>query len=316
MSNFSNSPLIVHTRLSPNRNSPRNQPISKLTVHHFAGVSSIENIGNWFAQSSARASYNYGIGNDGRIALYVPERDRCWGSSSPANDNRAVVIGLSNSATGGQWPVSNAAWNSLVRLAVDVCRRNSIPRLAFDGTPNGSLTHHRMFSNTICPGPFLLDRFQTLCQEVNRQIETTGEYILFVTLPGYNSSADALAGRNPRTTMQPGRYFVFNSTTAGAVNITRVRGVPGSWINGNLNVDPGNSAAVFRVQVGAFSVRANAEALQRRVRDAGFDAFLVNDNDLFRVQAGSFSVRANAEALLARLRSAGFNDAFINVGHH
>ena len=250
MSNFTNSPLIVYTRISPNRNSPRNQPISKITVHHFASVSTIENIGNWFAQPSTRASYNYGIGNDGRIALYVPERDRCWGSSSAANDNQAVVIGLSNSATGGQWPVSNAAWKSLVRLAVCICRRNNIPRLWFDGTPNGSLTHHSMFSNTICPGPFLLNRFQTLCQEVNRQIEI-----------------------------------------------------------------PGNSTAVFRVQAGAFRERANAEALQRRMWNAGFEAFLVNDNNMFRVQAGSFSIRANAEALLARLHNAGFNDAFINVGH-
>ena len=74
----SNSPLAVFKRISPNKNSPRTQPIKKITIHHTAGVISIENLGAWFAQTTTQASSNYGVGNDGRIGLYVEEKDRSW----------------------------------------------------------------------------------------------------------------------------------------------------------------------------------------------------------------------------------------------
>jgi len=170
MSTFTNSPLVVFTRISPHRNSPRNQRITKITPHHTAGVISIENLGNWFAQASTRASSNYGIGNDGRVGMYVVERDRAWTSSSAANDNRAVTIEVSNSATGGQWPVSNRAFEVLLDLCEDICRRNGMAELVYDGTPNGSLTYHRMFTNTICPGPFLLERMPLIAREVTRRL--------------------------------------------------------------------------------------------------------------------------------------------------
>jgi hypothetical protein len=177
MSNFTNSPLIVHTRLSPNRNSPRNQPIRKITIHHWAGVSTIENIGAFLANADRQASYNYGIGNDGRIALYVNERDRCWASSSGANDHQAVVIGVSNSATGGEWPVGERALASLIDLCVDICQRNPDIRqangqrgLTYNGTASGSLTRHNFFAKTTCPGQFLQNLFPWIADEVNRRL--------------------------------------------------------------------------------------------------------------------------------------------------
>lgn len=39
-----------------------------------------------------QASSNYGIGYDGRIGMYVEEKDRSWCSSNAANDNRAITI--------------------------------------------------------------------------------------------------------------------------------------------------------------------------------------------------------------------------------
>ena len=47
---------------------------------------------------------------------------------------------------------------------------------------------------------------------------------------GFFTAADALAGRNQRTTVQPGSYHVFNRSQ-GMVNVTTVQGVPGGWIN-------------------------------------------------------------------------------------
>lgn len=65
---------------------------------------------------------------------------------------------------------------------------------------------------------------------------------------------------------------------------------------------------LYRVQVGAFSKKANAEAHLKKVKESGFDdAFIaVVDNTLYRVQVGAFSVRENAEDLLAKVKNAGF----------
>ena len=73
---MSNSPLICYTKISPNRNSPRNHVIDTITIHCMAGNCSIETCGEVFYPTSRGASSNYGIGSDGRIAMYVEEKDR------------------------------------------------------------------------------------------------------------------------------------------------------------------------------------------------------------------------------------------------
>lgn len=66
---------------------------------------------------------------------------------------------------------------------------------------------------------------------------------------------------------------------------------------------------LYRVQVGAFSVKANAEKKLRAVKAEGFeDAFVTCvDGKLWRVQVGAFSVKANAERRMAELKEAGFS---------
>ena len=172
---FTNSSLISYTRISPNRNSPRNQPITKITIHHMAGVCSVEDFGNIVAPTARQMSANYAIGNDGRIGLFCPESDRSWCSGSAWNDNRAITIEVSNSAYGDAsgWPISDAAYNSLIKLCVDICKRNGIKRLEFTGDQNGSLTYHYMFQATACPGPWIKSHTQDICNRVNSQLTKT-----------------------------------------------------------------------------------------------------------------------------------------------
>lgn len=167
---MSNSPLVNYTRISPNRNSPRNQPISKITVHHMAGNLSVETCGNVFAPSSRQASSNYGIGSDGRVGMYVEEKDRSWASSSAWNDHRAVTIEVANDQIGGNWHVSDAAWNKLVELCVDICRRNGMKSLVWTGGKDGSLTCHYMYASTSCPGPYLKGRMAELARTVTARL--------------------------------------------------------------------------------------------------------------------------------------------------
>ncbi len=69
---------------------------------------------------------------------------------------------------------------------------------------------------------------------------------------------------------------------------------------------------MYYVQVGAYSVKANADAMLVQVKAAGFDGFIKVYNSLYCVQVGAFSVKANAEALLAQVQTAGFS-AFIRT---
>ncbi len=71
----------------------------------------------------------------------------------------------------------------------------------------------------------------------------------------------------------------------------------------------GSSAGVWVVQLGVFSIQANAERLAQELKSQGFHA-LVSENSgggrpLWRVRTGPMAERAAAEQLNARLRAAG-----------
>lgn len=170
---MSNSPLVQYTKLSPHCSKPRNAKIDKITIHHMAGQLSVETCGNVF--QTRQASSNYGIGTDGRIAMYVEECNRSWASSNPANDNRAVTIEVANCEYGGDWRVSDLCLERCIELCVDICKRNGIEKLNYTGTKDGNLTRHNMFAATACPGPYLQSKFPYIAEEVNKRLTSAPE---------------------------------------------------------------------------------------------------------------------------------------------
>jgi hypothetical protein len=171
MIRMSNSQLVRYTMISPNKSVPRNNSIKKVTIHHMGGNLSVENCGNVFASSSKEASSNYGIGTDGRVGMYVEEKDRSWCSSSPTNDHQAVTIEVANNSIGGNWPVSDMAYIAMIDLTVDICRRNGISHLIWQGNSEGTLTIHKFFANTTCPGPYLEERMGIIANAVNTRLD-------------------------------------------------------------------------------------------------------------------------------------------------
>ena len=148
----------------------RGYKVCKITPHHMAGRLTAAQCANIFKNPSRQASSNYGIGYDGEIACYVDEENRAWTSGNRENDCQAITIEVANSQNGGDWPISDASWNSLVNLCVDICKRYGF-RLNYTGDKNGSLTRHNMFQNTNCPGPYLQARFQELANVVNAKLD-------------------------------------------------------------------------------------------------------------------------------------------------
>lgn len=164
---MSNSSLVDYVKISPNKTSPRNHKINRITIHHMAGNLSVETCGNVFAPSSRQASANYGIDSDGRVGMYVEEKDRSWCSSNKANDHRAVTIEVADDQGGPNWHSSDKAMNKLIELCADICKRNGISRLNYTGDTNGNLTMHKWFAATDCPGAYLESKFSWIADQVN-----------------------------------------------------------------------------------------------------------------------------------------------------
>lgn len=174
---YTNSPLVTYIKISPNKTSPRNHTIDCITIHCMAGNLTVETCGNVFAKTSRQASSNYGIGTDGRIAMYVEEKDRSWCSSNKANDHRAVTIEVANDGgaeTG--WHVSDKAMESLIKLVADICKRNNIKELKWSTNKSDRVNHrngcnmtvHRDFAAKACPGAYLYEKHGYIADEVNK----------------------------------------------------------------------------------------------------------------------------------------------------
>lgn len=270
-SKFSNSSLVNYTRLSPCHSKGRTRPIERITPHCVVAQSSVEQLGEWFQNKSRQCAPNYGIGADGRVGLYVEEKDRSWcsggdrkvnGQSGSLNDQYAVTI---ECASDNKEPfiMRNVVYQKLIALCVDICRRNGKKKLLWLGSAEKAisyepkpdemiLTAHKWFnSQKSCPGTWLYSRFGDLAAEVTKTLQ--GE------------------------------------------------------------IAP--SGVLFRVQVGAFGNKKNAEAFADKVSKAGFPTIIKQETGedkktLYRVQCGAFRKRQNAIDYVSRLNAAGF-DAII-----
>lgn len=225
---MSNSPLVEYTRISPNKNSPRNEAIDRISVHCVVGQCSIETLGSIFAPSSKKASSNYGVGYDGRIGMYVEEKDRSWCTSSSANDNRAITIEVA-SDTYDPYKVTDAAYSGLLNLITDICKRNGKNKVVWFGDKDTTLAYvpksnemvltvHRWFANKACPGNYLYNLHPQIAAEVNKRLgnmdANAGEAV------NYQVRVTAEDGLNCRT--YPVNGDVITAYSKGAIlNITK-----------------------------------------------------------------------------------------------
>ena len=135
-----------------------------------AGNVSVETFGNVF-QKNHGVSTNYGSGSDGRVGLYVDEKDRSFASANRENDAQAVTMEVANDVIGGNWHVSDKALAKTIELCADICKRNGIDKLIWTGDKAGNLTVHRFFIATACPGEYLMSKMQYIADEVNKLLE-------------------------------------------------------------------------------------------------------------------------------------------------
>lgn len=257
---YTNSPLVTYKRLTNNRTSPRNHAIDTITIHCIVGQWTAKQGCDYFATTDRQCSANYVVGKDGSIGLSVEEKDRSWCSSNAANDNRAITIEVA-SDTSHPYAVTDKAYEALIKLVADICKRNSIKKLLWKADKSlvgqvdkQNMTVHRWFANKSCPGEYLYSRHSDIAAKVNALLgDSAGE-----------------------TTQTP------------------------------------TTQTLYRVQVGAYSKKANADAMLEKIKKAGFDTYMVQVDGLYKVQVGAYSKKSNADAMAAKLKASGF-DTYITT---
>lgn len=180
---YTNSSLVSYTKLSPNHSGQRTHSIDRITPHCVVGQCTAEGLGDWFAKSSTQASSNYGIDKNGRVGLYVEEKNRSWCSSSNSNDQRAITIECASDAT-EPYAMNSKVYDALIKLCVDICKRNCKKKLIWLGDKDKALNYnpksdemvitvHRWFANKSCPGNWLYARLGDLAAKVTAQLAGT-----------------------------------------------------------------------------------------------------------------------------------------------
>ena len=177
------SSLVDFVKISPNNSGQRTHTIDRITPHCVVGQWDVSTFGSYFSNPQVKASCNYGIAKDGKVALVVEENKRSWCSSSNENDQRAVTIECSSEKT-PPYVFNDAVYNKLIDLCVDICRRNGKNTLLWLGTKEATLNYnpkpnemvltvHRWFKNKACPGDWLMARMTDLATKVTNKLKGT-----------------------------------------------------------------------------------------------------------------------------------------------
>lgn len=279
---MSNSSLVCYTKLSPNHSGKRTHIIDTISIHCMAGNLTVESCGALFAKSSRQASSNYGIGSDGRVGLYVDEANRSWCTSSQANDQRAITIEVANNGGAPDWPVSDKAFQSLLDLVEDICRRNSISKLVWSTSKNNRVNHiggcnmtvHRDYAAKACPGDYLYNRHGSIASEINERLggktsgttggntsgkpsgntsgTTTTNYTVKITASDLNIRSGPGTNYSTKGFIKPGVYtIVAESSGTGATKWGKLKSGAG-WVSLDYCTKTGSTASTSsEVKVGS-----------------------------------------------------------------
>ena len=172
---YTNSPLVGYTRLVSKHSGRRTHSIDRITPHCVVGQVTAARLGDIFS-GTRDVSSNYGIALDGTVGLYVEEQNRSWCSSSNANDQRAITIECASDAK-PPYAFKPIVYETLVKLCIDICKRNGKKKLLWFGDKTKSLSYspqsdemvltvHRWFANKSCPGDWLYARMGDLAAKV------------------------------------------------------------------------------------------------------------------------------------------------------
>lgn len=177
---MSESSLATYVHYSPNCTKPRHGTIQGVAIHCTAGgrnlpAKAFADMNRFAVKQKNGASCHYVVGGDGSIAQVCREENRAWCTSNPI-DHQIITIEVASDAD-GECKCNAAALNSLIKLLVDICQRNNIPRLLWRGDKSlmgkwneQNMVVHRWTANKACPGDYLYNKHAAIAQAVNNRL--------------------------------------------------------------------------------------------------------------------------------------------------
>ena len=290
-----NSNLVSYAKQSPYHSGQRDHKIDRITPHCVVGQTTVERLGDIFS-GRRQVSANYGIGQDGRIGLYVDEKDSSWCSSSRENDQRAVTIECASDST-HPYAFREIVYESLINLCEDICRRNGTTKLlwinnkarALNYEPKEDemiLTVHRWFARKACPGEWLFSRLSDLANKVTARL-------------GENTVVKIPIKHKIDNEEVPIRVKVLSDDL-------------------KINKTASNDMPIQSIQKGVYTIVELKNGFGKLKSGAGWinisdskQIKIIKSDTKYQINVGNFDNRSTAESALIKIKSIGFNDAFI-----
>lgn len=236
---FTNSPLVTYKNLTKNKTSNRKHAIDTITIHCYVAQVTAKQGCDYFATTDRQVSSNYVIGKDGSIGLSVEEKDRAWASGGyDKNGNPIVVNGISG------------ADNDHRAITIEVASDTTHPYAVTDKAYAA-----------------LIDLVTDICKRNNiKKLLWKGD--------------KSLVGQVDKQNMTVHRWFA-TKACPGEYLYSR-HGAIADEVNKRLNATTNTTQTpttqtLYRVQVGAYSKKSNAEAMMKKLKALGFDAFITTN---------------------------------------
>ena len=210
-------------------------------------------------------------------------------------------------------------------------------RMHRDGTREASANYYIGPDGTICAGVSETRRAWTSSSNWNDQRAITievsnnsGAPNWTVSDASYKALIKLCADICKRYNIVPA-YTGHTDATLTVHNMYSATACPGPYLmrlhqNGQIQNDikkamgnqpapqPTPSKKLYRVQVGAFKKKGNADKLAAELKSKGYDVFIKKVGDFYKVQVGAFSKKENAQAMYNKLVADGYKPFIAEEG--
>lgn len=265
--------MKITKKLSPNKYNGRNGWKPDMIVCHITEGSYAGAV-SWLTNPASKASAHFVVAKDGRITQLVELTDGSWCNGTSTDPNSKVYYGKSTLKKVKERK-TNANYYTV-----------SIEHEGIWSQGKGKLTDAQLAATI----------------ELIKHIRAEVKRIYGIEIPIDREHIVGHYEVNPVTKPNcPGSNFQFDAIIAALKGENPATEKPAP--------KPG---ALYRVQVGAYSKKPNADAQAAKLKTKGYDTYIVIAGGLYKVQVGAYSQKANAEAMAKRLKADGF-DCFITT---
>ena len=260
-----------------------NRPLDYIVIHYTAGTTSrtgvAYNTAVMFSNPSIYASADFIVDDTTAVQFNPDIKNRyCWHCGDSKNYNK-----------GGSYYGACQNYNS---IGIEVCSSNKTGQMTAANDNNYYFTE-AVINKAVELTKYLMQTYGIDADHVIRHYDVTGK--LCPGIIGWNADSK-----------DESKWKAFKARLSGTSSTTATTKTDTSSTKVNDN------KTIYRVQIGAFSNKSNADEQLKKIKAKGFNgSFVTKVDKLYKVQVGAFTVKSNAEKYRDKVKAAGFKDCFI-----